>query len=58
MAAKEIVSLLHTLTSDEFIRCNSFDNREMEALVAEYFTGNDVYTDNESSTDTSDSKRK
>ena len=52
MAAKEIVSILETLTSNENLSCGC---KEMEALITEYFTGNDAITDNESD---SESKRK
>jgi len=48
MATKDIVSILQTLTSDEFVSCGC---AEMEALVTEYFTGNDAFTDNESDSD-------
>ena len=44
MSARSIVSILHTLTSEEYVRSENSDSNEMEALIAEYFTGNDELT--------------
>ena len=41
MAARNIASLLHTLTSEEYVRSESSDNDGLETLITEYFTGND-----------------
>ena len=50
MASKEkVVSALHALTSDEFLPSNLADNSALEALVTEYFGGNDDTDDDESS---------
>ena len=49
MAARSIASLLHTLTSEEYACSESSDNDGLEALITEYFTGNDDMTDNEKS---------
>ena len=49
MAAESIASLLHTLTSEEYVRSESSDNDGLEALITEYFTGNNDMTDNEKS---------
>ena len=49
MAARSIAPLLHTLTSEEYVRSESSDNDGLETLFTEYFTGNDDKTDNEKS---------
>ena len=47
MAARSIASILHALTSEEYVSSENSDSNEMEALIAEYFTGNDEVTDND-----------
>ena len=47
MAARSIASILHTLTSEEYVRSENSDSNEMETLIAEYFTGNYEVTDND-----------
>ena len=50
MARKEtVVSALHVLTSEEFLPSNLADNSTLEALVAEYFGGNDDDIDDDES---------
>ena len=50
MGSKEkIVSVLHALTSNEFLPSNLTDNSALEMLVTEYFGGNDDTDDDESS---------
>ena len=55
MASKEkVVSALHALTGDEFLPSNLADNSALEALVAEYFGGNDDDTDDDESVPSED----
>ena len=55
MASKEkVVSALHALTSDEFLPSNLADNSALEALVTEYFGGNDDDTDDDESVPSED----
>ena len=55
MASKEkVVSALHALTSDEFLPSNLVDNSALEALVTEYFGGNDDDTDDDESVPSED----
>ena len=51
MASKSVASALTLLTSETFtfIPSDSPDNDKLEALVSEYFTGNDEITDYEES---------
>jgi len=49
MASRSIASILHTLTSEDYVRSESSDKDGLEALITEYFTGNDDVTDNENS---------
>ena len=56
MAARSIVSILHTLTSEEFVYSENNDSNEVEVLVTEYFTRNDKVTDNETNDDETESK--
>ena len=55
MASKEkVVSALHALTSDKFLPSNLADNSALEALVTEYFGGNDDDTDDDESVPSED----
>ena len=55
MASKEkVVSALHALTSDEFLPSNLADNSALEALVTEYFGGNDDDIDDDESVPSED----
>ena len=56
MAARSIASILHMLTSVEFVYLENSDNNELEVLVTEYFTGNDEVTDYETNDDNTESK--
>ena len=51
MASRSVASALTLLTSEgyDFMLSDSPDNNRLEALVKEYFTGNDDITDCESS---------
>jgi len=49
MASRSIASILDTLTSEDHVRSKSGDKEGLEALVTEYFTGNDEVIDNEGS---------
>ena len=51
MASRSVASALTLLTSEgyDFMVSDSPDNSRLEALVKEYFTGNDDITDCESS---------
>jgi len=49
MASSNVASALTVLTGEQFIPSNFLDNNTLEALVTEYFTGNDEITDYENS---------
>ena len=49
MASRSVASALSVLTGEGFTSSDSPDNDNLEALVQEYFTGNDEITDCESS---------
>ena len=51
MASRNVASALSVLTSEDFgsNSSDSPDNHNLQALVLEYFTGNDEVTDCESS---------
>lgn len=51
MASRNVASALSVLTSEDFglSSSDSPDNDNLQALVLEYFTGNDEITDCESS---------
>ena len=51
MASRKVASALSALTSEDFglTSTDSPDNENLQALVLEYFTGNDEITDCESS---------
>ena len=49
MASNSIASALTALTSDHFVPSDFSDSSALEALVTEYFTGNDEVTDCEGS---------
>jgi len=56
MATRSIASILHTLTSEEFVYSQNSNSNELVALVTECFTGNDEVTDNETNDDGTESK--
>ena len=49
MASRNIASILDTLTSEDHVHSKSGDKEGLEALITDYFTGNDEVTDNERS---------
>ena len=53
MASQKVASVLSALTSEDFglTSTDSPDNENLQALVLEYFTGNDEITDCENSDD-------
>jgi len=49
MTSSNVASALTVLTGEQFIPSDFPDNSALEALVTEYFTGNDEITDYENS---------